>query len=294
MSLVLSLFLTAALQQGATPPGPPPPPESSSWWDQQTPEQREKMRQRMDAYRQMPEEARTELKRRRELVKKERTDILENLSEEEQAGYQALDKHEQRRFLDERLRTRLEAQGKELRIRFPDAEALQGHGDFSERFRESRRFLSKERGEQIRKEIAKAVEDGWLGPRTANWLERAGIEESMAVLGEVRKWQFIERASEEGFWEQEEIDEARRGELLRLPPPEFFRAVRGMMPRDPRFGPGPRGGGPPEDHRAGAGRPGEGHPGAGRPGEGRPGDGGPPPRRGDRHHSPPPPPGGGR
>jgi len=269
-----------------------PPADSKQWWDEQTPEHREEMRKRMEAYRNMPEEARAEMERRRDLVKQERKLILKNLSEEDRATYEALDKREQRRFLDQRLRARLEAQGEELRTRFPGAAELGHNPNLHERFRESRRFLTKERGEQIRQEIQKAVDDGWLGERTAIWLANAGVEESMAVLGEIRKWQFMEQATENGLWEGSGIDEQQRLELMSLPAPEFFREVgnamgwrhggrghdrEGRPPHPPGPG-GERGGrrGPPPPDGMG---PQEGGPEGGR----RPGRG-----RGPRPESPPP------
>lgn len=291
--------------QQSTAQEPTPPADSKRWWDEQTPEHREEMRKRMEAYRNMPEEARAEMERRRDLVKQERKLILKNLSEEDRATYEALDKREQRRFLDERLRARLEAQGKELRTRFPGAEELGHNPDLHERFRESRRFLTKERGEQIRQEIQKAVDDGWLGERTAIWLANAGVEESMAVLGEIRKWQFMEQAAENGLWEGSGIDEQQRLNLLSLPAPEFFREVgnamgwrhgkggrrhggEGRPPRDgegrPPHPPGPGGerggrrGPPPQD---GLGPPREGADGERRSGRGRgPRPDGPPPEGG--------------
>lgn len=251
---------------------PAPAADPKKWWDQQTPEHREEMRKRMEAYRNMPEEARAEMERRRDLVKQERKLILKNLSEEDRAAYDALNWHGRRRFLDERLRARLEAQGEELRTRFPGAAELGHNPDFQERFRESRRFLTKERGEQIRQEIQKAVDDGWLGKRTATWLANAGVEESMAVLGEIRKWQFMEQAAENGLWEGSGIDEQERLDLLSLPAPEFFREVGNAMGW--RHGKGGR-------RHGGEGRPP--HPPGGPDGERRPGRG-----RGPRPDGPPP------
>ncbi len=277
---VMSESKEVVQQQEATPRAEAAPADPKKWWDEQTPEQREKMRKRMEAYRNMPAEARAEMERRRDLVKQERKLILKNLSEEERAAYDALGKREQRRFLDERLRARMEAQGEELRTRFPGAEELGHNPDLHERFRESRRFLTKERGEQIRLEIQKAVDDGWLGERTATWLANAGVEESMAVLGEIRKWQFMEQATENGLWEGSGIDEQQRLNLLSLPAPEFFREVGSAMGW--RHGKGGR-------HHKGEGRPprdGEGrppHPPGGPDGERRPGRG-----RGPRPDGPPP------
>lgn len=298
----------APSEQHAQPQGPPPP-DSKAWWDEQTPEHREEMRRRMEAYRNMPEEARAELQRRRDLVKQERKLILKNLNEEESAAYEALDKHEKRRFLDERLRSQLEAQGEDLRTRFPGAEELGRQDEFHERYRESRRFLTAERSEQIQQELQKAVTDGWLGPRAATWLANAGVEESMVVLGEIRKWQFMEQASENGLWESAEIDEARRKQLLSLPAPEFFREVgsamgwrqdrgrrhpgEGRPPHPPGSGGergeggGERGGrrGPPPPDGVGP-PPEDGPEGGRRPGRGRgPRPQGPPPEGGsDDHH----------
>ncbi|MHC4837771.1 MAG: DUF3106 domain-containing protein [Planctomycetota bacterium] len=268
-----------------------------AWWEQMTPEERERMRERMKALRELPPEVREEFGKRYELIKQERAAVKENLTSEEKKTYKALGRHERRRFLDERVRANLAAQGEGLRDRFPDAPEFEGRGDYGERFRASRELLLEKRGEQVREEIQKAVREGWLGPRTATWLEKAGIEESMAVLGEVRKWQFIEKAAEDGFWERSGIDETRRAELLLLPPPEFFRAVRGQVEGSPwRGGPerfrdrrdgGPPGMRPPKEGRGGPrgegrgsrdGRPPRG-PGAG-PGP----DEGPPPERKDGGH----------
>ncbi len=232
---MIPLLLLALAPQVAeqVPAEVPQVEDPQAWWGRMAPEERERMSERMKALRELSPEVREEFGKRYELIKQERAAVKKSLTPEEKEIFKGLDRHERRRFLDERVRANLAAQGKGLRDRFPDAPEFEGRGDFGERFRASRELLLEKRGEQVRQGIQKAVRDGWLGSRTATWLEKAGIEESMAVLGEVRKWQFIEKAAEDGFWEQSGIDEPRRAELLLLPPPEFFRAVRGRVEGSP-------------------------------------------------------------
>lgn len=254
------------------------------WWEQLSPEEQTEMRQRMERMRAMPEASRESMKKRRELVKEEEAFVIEHLSPEERTAYEAMSERERKRFLRPRVHQRLRERGEDLRARFP-------------KVGKDRRAFEEARRPQVEEGIAKALEDGWIGEATAAWLKRAPLHESMQVLMEVQKWQFLEQASRGGFWEEHGLDDEAQRHLTEKPASKFFREIREL--RDGNGGPpGFRGRGPHDGMEGHEDRPGrEGRDrGRGQPGErgfeegrrpgqrppkGRHGPGPPPPPRED-------------
>lgn len=235
-----------------------------AWWERLTEEEKAEMRRRMDAMRAMPPEARQSLEGRRQIIEQEKQFVIEHLEPDERAAYEAMSENEKRHFLGPKVHQRMRQRGKELRKRFP------GAGRDRKAFEEARR-------PQVIEGIQKAAEDGWIGQRTADWLQRAPLHEAMQVLMEVQKWEFLDRASRRGYWEEHGVDEEHQRRISEMPAPKFFREIRELQE-----GPRRRHGGGGEG-RSGPGGPG-GHDGEGLgPGQGFP-DGrrrqGPPPPRG--------------
>ncbi|MHC4380272.1 MAG: hypothetical protein ACYSU1_04185 [Planctomycetota bacterium] len=279
--MILFALLAMPLLQEPEPietaePLPSPTPEAEvdaskrrQWWGQLSKEERKEMRRRMDAMRKMPKESRESLEGRRQILEEEKQFVIEHLEPEELQAYEAMSDRERRHFLGPRVHQRMRQRGADLRQRFP------GTGHDRKTFEEARR-------PQVMEGIQKAVADGWLGKRAGEWLQRAPLHQSMQVLMEVQKWQFLDRAGSRGYWEEHGVDEERQRRISERPAPEFFREIRELREgprrrqegmRDGRPGPGQR----PKDGRRGQGPPPHGRP----PGGGD--DGERPPREGGRH-----------
>lgn len=246
--------------------------EQQKWWSQLNEGEQKEMRRRMHAMREMSPEARQDLETRRKVFEQEKTFLLKQLSEEDRGTYEALGTREKNRFVRDQVHQRLRQRGEHLRERFPNA------GKGRQGFEESRR-------KQVMQGLALAEQEGWLGRHAVEHFKQAPLHEAMQALMEVQKWQFLERASETGFWKQNSMDEEHQRRLSELPAPEFFREIRGLAEGRPH--------GPPWMRREGRGRPGSGEGAEGRrgregesPHEGR--------RPGGRHPSGPPPEDGGR
>lgn len=235
-----------------------------AWWERLTDEEKAEMRQRMDRMRAMPPETRESLEDRREVIEQEKLFVIEHLTPEERLAYKAMSEREQRHFLGPRVHQQMRKRGEKLRKRFP------GAGQDRKAFEEARR-------PQVMEGIQKAVDDGWIGQRAGEWLQRAPLHEAMQVLMEVQKWEFLDRAQRRGFWEENGVEEDHQRRISEMPAPKFFREIREL-----REGPRRRQGGVREGH-LGPGGPG------GPAGEGsRPGPGFQDGRRGQGPHPPPP------
>ena len=245
------------------------PTEQQKWWDELSQEERMEMQRRMKDVRSLDPDARKDLEARREIFEQEKDFLLKQLSEEDRAAYEALDARGKVRFVREQVHERLRQRGDHLRKRFPGSE--QGR----QAFEESRR-------QQVMEGIAKAEQEGWIGARAKKHFENAPLHEAMQALVEIQKWQFLEHAAENGFWEQNSVNPEQQRRISELPAQEFFREIRGLAegkpPGPPRMRRDGRGDGR-GDRRGREGKR-EGH----RPGEGPPQGPpqGPPPRKGDR------------
>ncbi len=254
--MIALLFMTLAwMQQGpANPPqdlppqGPAPHAQQGpeQWWSNLPPHEREELRRRMEQFRQMDPQQRQRLEQRRKVFEEEKKRLLNSMSSEEQARYQAMSSEEQQRYLRRKVMDSLRTRGESLQRRFPQA------GRNRESFLQARQ-------EQVRQGLEKAYAEGWIGKKTADWLQHAPFEEAMGVLMEVQKWQFLDYAARRDFWGESGIDPEQQRRLKGLPAPEFFRQVRAMGGRSFGNFPGPHEGrpprgevGPPNQGRAGS------------------------------------------
>lgn len=212
------------------------------WWESLPEEKRREYEERRRAFERMTPEQREELRARMEVLRGEMGTVLRGMEPEQRAEYEALDRREQRKMLEDLARERLEARAAELRERIPDVE----------RFEEYRRL-------RLQDAVRRAQEEGWIGPAAASWLETAPLHEAMATVGEIEKWRFLKKAHEKGWWEKAEVPLEEQRRVVGLPAPEFFRelpalGIRDHLPqRRGRRGPGEGGEGrrSGEDHRRG-------------------------------------------
>jgi hypothetical protein len=226
--LAFALLLLAMPQEPeAQAKQQPTPEEVQQWWDGLSKEEREVYRGRQKRFRQLDPTMQEELGRRHDLLHEERKRVRENLSEEEKVQFEAMKGYERRHFLDMRAHENLRQRGERLAQQFPGADAVRDQAGFERRHQKAAKLFEQERGPEVREAIRQAVAEGWIGEIAGQWLETAPLEEAMSALMEVRKWRFLQKASEKGLWQEMGFDEQRRRETVTLPAQEFFRAIRG-------------------------------------------------------------------
>lgn len=238
--------------------------EMETWWNGLGEEEREMYQRRWSVVCEMRPDMREEMKQRHTLLREEREQILENFSAAERQQFQQMDPHQQRMLLDGLAHEALRQRGEALAQRFPEAGQLLEPQQMEVRIQRAQRLLEEERGPQVREEIQRALEQGWIGEAAAAWLMKAPLHEAMEVVAEVRRWQFLAEAEQRGLWEELGLNEEERRSLMKLPARDFFRTLRHHS-ESPRKGSRGRGMGPPGDRRMGP--PGE--RGSGRPPDGR-------------------------
>ncbi len=276
MSLIaLALLALPAAQEPEQPAPPPPKPEMEQrrrdWWASLPEEKRREYEERRRRFEKMTPEERDEMRARMGVLRLEISSVERELTAEQKAEFKQLDERGQREYLERAAHVRLAERSEELRGRVSDP----AH------FEEYRR-------RHVKRAVQRAVDEGWIGPAAAAWLETAPLHEAMVVVGDIEKWRFLAAAAEKGLWEEAGVSTEDQHRLLGLAAPEFFRELRVLGVRGGPQERGRRGGrgrgGPPHEGRSGSG---EGPPaGAGR-GEGPPTGG----QRGERGQGQGPPPG---
>ncbi|HIA37947.1 MAG TPA: hypothetical protein EYN86_00265 [Planctomycetes bacterium] len=213
--MILATFALVALAQQELAPQSSPPHQSQvsakQWWGQLSDEQRQ------------------EYSKRQAIFDAEREQLLAEMGAEELEKFGEMGKREQRRYMRAAVRSRMDKS-----VTRPPRPP---HLDL--RQRESR----------IREALRQAHVDGWLGDKTATWLEQASVEEALQVLLSIRKWQFLEKANQEGFWLAQNIDLKEKQRLVAMPAEHFFREIQRIVSgrhkmwggqRDMRRNQGPR------------------------------------------------------
>ncbi len=277
VALALTLF---ALPQETVPEtkAQPSAQEIQVWWEGLSKAEQDQYRERLQRYRELQPTMQEELGRRHELLRDERQRIKDNLSEAEQLEFQKLERHERQRFLDERAHRNFRQRGERLANDFPHVGPGPPQEDWKGRHDRVAKVFEQRRAPQVREAVTKASADGWLGATAAKWLETAPIHEAMVVLGEVRKWQFLQQAAASGLWEEMGLDDSRRREITGMSAFDFFLTMRGQREGAQRGAGAPEG--PGEFGKFGEFRGEGGGPGRGQglgPGHRRGGPGGPPP-----------------
>ena len=269
MIIALALVLLAVPQEADPQVKQPPTREEvQQWWNGLSEAEQKEYKERQKRFRELEPNMQEELGRRHDVLREERMRVKENLSEEDQVAFDALRGPERRRFLDERAQGNLRLRGEKLAGQFLEAETLRNEPGMKERHQQASRFLEEQRGPQVRAAVREAVEDGWIGAVAGKWLDTAPLEEAMSALMEVRKWQFLQKATEKDLWTEMGFDEQRRHETSALPAPEFFRAIRGNREGRGRRGGGRHQFGPPGERSEGQRREGRGPGGGLGPGKG--------------------------
>ncbi len=250
--VLLACCLAAALQVGDAPPprdvpsgGPPaadapqrPGPDADPaereefrrWWQGLDEEQRRRYLERWRRFRELDEPNREELERRWQALRRERERMLRSLSDEERRALRSLPPEERQRRVDELTRAWIARRGADL----PPGEGPPSEGrpprDLGERLERGRNWAEPRRREALLRQARRWVQEGWLGPRSLEWMHEAPLPELENALAEVARWRFLGRAARSGFWERRGIGEEERRRLLELPAPEFFRRLELRAP----------------------------------------------------------------
>lgn len=247
LTLVFALTAAAAhaaQQDGRVAPGAdgadaasPGAQVAAGWWDRLAPEQRERLRDRWQQYREFGPESREALQRRFESLEQERELLYRRMSEEERRRFESMDDAERRRFLDERLRMRFHDRADRWRRREPGL--TEGLGDLTpeESSRRVERFVREAHLDRARRELDEAVAEGWVGPAAAEWLAQSSPDELFTAVGQIQRWRFLDRAQRDGFWTKHGIGAEDRSRMLELPIPHFFEEVRRLERGEPLLGP---------------------------------------------------------
>jgi len=204
-----------------------------------SPEERERIRRHFQEFRNLPPEAREELRRRYQALEEERRAIWEHLPPERRAELEKLPPERRHRVIDEAVRKRLtEQSGRLRRVLPPDVvEELEGL-PLPERIRRTRELVDQHRREQMREHLEKAIEQGLLGPLAREWFADTPLPEAMQVLSRLEKWHVLRMARKNGTFDRFGLDEGERKRLESLPPDQFFRILGGLrrgIPKEEAF-----------------------------------------------------------
>ncbi|MFQ5748993.1 MAG: DUF3106 domain-containing protein [Planctomycetota bacterium] len=200
-----------------------------------SPEERERIRRHFQEFRNLPPEAREELRRRFQALEEERRSIWEHLPPERRAELEKLPPERRRRVIEEAVRKRLTEQSGRLRQVLPPdvVEELEGL-PLPERIRRTRELVENHRREQIRGHLEKTIEQGLLGPLAREWFADTPLPEAMQVLSRLEKWQVLRLARKNGLFDRAGLDEGERKRLEALPPEQFFRVLGSLRRGTPK------------------------------------------------------------
>lgn len=249
-----------------------------SWWNQMNEEQREQAKLRWKRYREMSPESKAEMERRLEMLKRETEQMMLELPAEEREALSKMTEGERdrkiRKMLRKRLKEKADLDGHPLS---PPPHAFDGQ-PLEERLQGSKEHLEAMRLNRLQHEVDRAVHEGWLGPRAAEFYRTLPPDEVEKELMRFHKWRVLDHFNRNKRWKELGIDNAERKRITALPPEQFmehmrqYRPKRGEGRKDGRgFRGGRRGDGEGFNRQRGEG---EGRP---RPGDGRrrpPKDGG--------------------
>jgi hypothetical protein len=191
--MIVAAFLLAALPQQHDPGQQSE--QARQWWSQLSVEQQQEYKRRHQAM--------------EEAIANERS----AMSEADLEKFGKMSEREQRVFLHSRAKVKLKAKPGNDEGRPP---------------RRQHRGLA-EREPEIRAALLEAHAQGWLGERTMSWLGTASVHEAMQVLLGIRKWQFLEKAQNEGFWQKNNIDEKLKLKLIAMPAEHFFKEIKHII-----------------------------------------------------------------
>jgi len=234
------------------------PAEARQWWKNLSSEERREILERHQRYQTLSRGAKSEMRRRMDLVRSEIGDIRKSMDSDQQAKLEKMSEKERRKFLHQKVRPHFRDGAERMERRQPGAHDRFRHMAMEERFRQSAEILEKDRRGRVQQALHRAAGEGWIDEKIALGMKDMPLEEAMALLGQVHKQRFIRRATEKGFWTRRGISAEEKEALIELQPHEFFRRL-GRAPGPPRHhGPGERDGnrtGEKKEMGKGAGKP---------------------------------------
>jgi len=200
-----------------------------------SPEERERIRRHFQEFRNLPPEAREELRRRFQALEEERRSIWEHLSPERRAELEKLPPERRRRVIEDAVRKRLTEQSGRLRQVLPPEVVKELEGlPLPERIRRTRELVDQHRREQMRGHLEKAIEQGLLGPLAREWFEDTPLPGTTQVLSRLEKWQVLRMARKNGALDRFGLGESERKHLEALPPDQFFRVLGSLRRGTPK------------------------------------------------------------
>lgn len=202
-----------------------------SWWNQMSEEQREEARARWQRYRKMSPDSKAEMDRRLEMLKRETEQMMLELPAEEREALMNMEKEQRDRKIHRMLRHRLKEKAKrEGNPTGPPPPAFDGQ-PLEERLQGSKEQLEQRRLNRLQREVDRAVEEGWLGPRAAEFYRTLPPEEVEKEMMRFHKWRVLDHFERGDRWKELGIDDAKRKEITALPPQEFMEHMRQYRPK---------------------------------------------------------------
>ncbi|MBC8404925.1 MAG: hypothetical protein H8E15_06850 [Planctomycetes bacterium] len=251
-SLLLSVLWLAPMQEPEqTPPkaAPQEPSEKeksgrsktgrhdpSSWWKHMSEEEREQARLRWQRYCKMSPESKAELERRHELIKKETERMIQEMPAADRDALMKLDSQQREQKIHHLLRARLKEKAASGELPGPPTSTDFRNQPLEERLRNSKDFLDQRRMSRLQREVDRAVEEGWLGKKAAEFYSNLAPEEVQKELMRFKQWRLLDYFNSKDKWKELGIDDAERKRLSALPPEDFLQQMRKYHRRDGRGG----------------------------------------------------------
>jgi len=209
------------------------PGKARQWWKKLSAEERREILERHQRYQTLSPEAKSEMRRRMDLVRSEIGDVRKSMDSDQRAKLKKMSEKERRKFLNQRARPHFRDGAERMEGRQPGAHERFRHMEIEDRFRQSAKILEKDRRGKVQHALHRAVKEGWIDEKIAAGMKDVPLEEAMALLGQVHKQRFIQRATAKGFWKRRGISVEEKEALIALQPHEFFRRL-GRAPGPPR------------------------------------------------------------
>ena len=218
--------------------------EVAEWWRNLTPEQQQIMQKRMQRLREMPKEARDEMRRRSEALLHAREHEWKKMGSKERKDLETMPRHDRRRHMEKKLRKRFEDRERHLRARFPGVHDKLHGRPIHDRLMDAQLFIREHQGEEIQTRLSALTSEGWVGAEFASFLSSTTPVIQVTVLQEMEKWRTFANASNAGLFQKWGLNEKEVERLAVLPPPEFLAILQRLRrgeakasvfpPRQPR------------------------------------------------------------
>ncbi len=204
---------------------------ATAWWAALSEEDRGHFVKRHAEFSKLSSEARRELRRRASVLGELGRAELDNLSPDERAVWEKSSRKDRTHRLHERMRGRLAHRAGKLGEALPPGFEKELRGaPLEHRVRRSREMVREFRRGQMESHLLRAVSEGWIGEKAAEYLKTASTTEVLAALGQVEKWRICRKARERGLWKKWGLDAEQSATLEALSPPEFFRGLERVRP----------------------------------------------------------------